>query len=118
MPRTRDPKNEKQRARTERWRKRLADSRRPEVDAVDTALAVAVSVLADVAGMSGSEAARARVSGLEIMAVNWLSSTGYSREHAIRSVARRVHRLDVHKLIPVVSGKPIPAATSIIPKAS
>lgn len=105
MPRTRDPKNEPQRARTERWRKRLAEARRPEVDAVDTALAVAVAILADVARESGSEAAKARVSGIEILAANWLASHGSNREHAIRAVGRRVHRLDVKRLVPLVSGK-------------
>jgi hypothetical protein len=52
------------------------------------------------------------------MAVNWLAGGGFSREQAIRAVARRVHRLDVQRLLPVVSRKDTSASSPPIRRSS
>ncbi len=53
-----------------------------------------------------------RVMALEEMAVSYLVSRGYALEYARQRVGRRVHRLDVTDLVPLVVGKkPSPGDT-------
>lgn len=90
---------------TRRWRANLKGSRCPEVDAVDTALAAAVTVYRHTAEQAQSVKDVCRVTALESMAINYLVSQGYSPRMAERKVRRRVHRLDADKLVPMVSTK-------------
>ena len=89
---------------TREWRKRLKVERRPETDAVDTALAAAVTVYSYTAATSASDRDRRRASALELMAINYLVTRGYAHDQAERQVRRRVRRLGVEKLIPMVNG--------------
>ncbi|TBA24691.1 hypothetical protein [Rhizobium ruizarguesonis] len=103
MPRTRNPENEVQRSAQERYRERLRGQQRPEAHAVDNALAAAVAVYRHTAEQRGSEKDVRRSEGLELMAINYLASRGYDPKMAKRQVHRRVRRLDVEDLIPLVS---------------
>ena len=104
MPRARNPLYEANRARTERWRRSMKARRAPEVDAVDTALAAAVAVYVDTLERSGVEKEVRKARFIEMAAVNYLTSTGSDALHAARLVARRVHRLDIADLLPLVDG--------------
>lgn len=104
MPRIANPGNEAGREKTARWRENNQARRRPEVDAVDTALAVAVSVYRWEAEKARSEKAVTRVDALERMAVNYLIAKGYDAKEADRRVRRRVRRWDVEDLIPLAAG--------------
>lgn len=104
MPRIANPGNEAGREKTARWRENNQTRRRPEVDAVDTALAVAVSVYRWEAEKARSEKAVTRVDALERMAVNYLIAKGYDAKEADRRVRRRVRRWDVEDLIPLAAG--------------
>lgn len=104
MPRVADPGNEAGREKTARWRENNQARRRPEVDAVDTALAVAVSVYRWEAEKAKSEKAVTRVDALERMAANYLIARGYDAKEADRRVRRRVRRWDVEDLIPLAAG--------------
>lgn len=104
MPRIADPGNEAGREKTARWRENNQARRRPEVDAVDTALAVAVSVYRWEAEKARSEKAVTRVDALEQMATNYLIAKGYDKKEADRRVRRRVRRWDVEDLIPLAAG--------------
>jgi hypothetical protein len=90
--------------RTRKWRAGLREVKRPETDAVDTALAVAVALYAHSAELKQSERDQTRVTALEKMAVRYLVSKGSSFVEAERSVRRRVRRVDVEALIPLVNG--------------
>jgi hypothetical protein len=90
--------------RTRKWRAGLKEIRKPETDAVDTALAVAVALYAHSAEVKQSERNRTRVTALEELAIRYLVSRGSSLVEAERSVRRRVRRLDVETLIPLVNG--------------
>jgi hypothetical protein len=96
--------------RTREWRKRLREVKRPETDAVDTALAVAVALYAHTAELKQSERDRTRITALEQMAVRYLVSRGSSLVEAERMVRRRVRRLDVDSLIPMVNGSASPSS--------
>jgi hypothetical protein len=89
---------------TREWRKRNKAERRPETDAVDTALAAAVTVYRHTAEKQASDRDRRRASALEMMAINYLVTRGYAHDQAERQVRRRVRRLGVEKLIPMVNG--------------
>lgn len=104
MPRPRNPKNEPARAATERWRKALKTAGAPETDAVDSALAAAVAVFVDTTAKAGVEKESRKAKFFELAAVNYLVSQGADPLHAARLVARRVHRLDVGDLLPLVDG--------------
>ncbi|MCZ4287264.1 hypothetical protein [Hoeflea alexandrii] len=105
MPRTaRDEKNKGLIA-TRRWRADLKGARCPEVHAVDTALAAAVTVYRHTAEQAKSAKDVGRVTALESMAINYLVSSGYSARMAERKVKRRVHRLDADTLVPMVNTK-------------
>lgn len=104
MPRVADPGNAAGREKTARWRENNQSKRRPEVDAVDTALAVAVSVYRWEAEKARSEKAVTRVDALERMAANYLTARGYDAKEADRRVRRRVRRWDVEDLIPLAGG--------------
>ncbi|MEY9770119.1 hypothetical protein [Sinorhizobium fredii] len=118
MPRARNPENEVQRSAQERYRERLRGLQRPEADAVDTALAAALAVYRHTAEQRGSEKDVRRSDGLELMAINYLISRGYTPKMAERQVRRRVRRLDVEDLVPMVSGTSQPAAPSSAHKPS
>jgi hypothetical protein len=90
--------------RTRKWRAGLKVAKRPETDAVDTALASAVALYAHSADVKQSERDQTRVVALEKMAVRYLVSRGSSPAEAERMVRRRVRRLDVETLIPLVNG--------------
>lgn len=83
---------------------RLRQQMRPETDAVDTALAAAIAVYRHTAEQRGSEKDVRRSDGLELMAINLLVARGYQRTISERQVQRRVRRLDVDDLVPMVSG--------------
>lgn len=102
MPRKPDPAKEAQQSRTQRWRKRMREHAAPETDAVDAALAAALAVYAEAARTAGKSLRR--IAALEAMAVSYLVSRGYAPEHARQRVGRRVHRLDVADLVPLVVG--------------
>lgn len=104
MPRVGDPLNAAGAEATRRWRMRLLERKRPEVDAVDTAIAAAVAVYRGSAEDAGSQRDVTRATGLETMAVNYLIAQGYNAEEARRQVCRRTRRLDVAQLIPLVNG--------------
>ena len=89
---------------TRQWRRKVKRERRPETDAVDTALAAAVAVYRHVAEARRSKRDVTRATGLELMAINFLVAKGYASEHAERQVHRRVRRLDAEKLVPLVNG--------------
>src|SRR6478736_2344962 len=103
MPRQINPTNAAQRTAQERYRGRLRAQRRPEADAVDTALAAAVAVYRYAAVERHSERDIRRAGGLELMAINFLVNRGYAPQMAERQVLRRVRRLDVATLVPMVS---------------
>lgn len=90
--------------RTRKWRAGVKAIKRPETDAVDTALAVAVALYAHTAEVKQSERDQTRVTALEKMAVRYLVSRGSSVVEAERMVRRRVRRIDVETLIPLVNG--------------
>lgn len=106
MPRPRNPGNEAQRAAQQRYRERLRGQRRPEADAVDSALSVAVAIYRHTAEQRSSDRDIRRAGGFEVMAINYLISRGYAPAMATRQVRRRVRRLDIEHLIPLVSGSP------------
>ncbi|MDQ0318988.1 hypothetical protein QO002_001126 [Pararhizobium capsulatum DSM 1112] len=114
MPRARNAENEVQRCAQERYRDRLRGQKRPEADAVDTALAAALAVYRHTAEQLGSEKDVRRSDGLELMAINYLVSRGYSLRMAERQVRRRVRRLDVQDVVPLVSG----ASQSAVPNSA
>ena len=89
MPRQINPTNEAQRTAQERYRGRLRAQRRPEADAVDTALAAAVAVYRYAAVERHSERDIRRAGGLELMAINFLINRGYAPQMAERQVLRR-----------------------------
>ena len=88
---------------TREWRKRNKAEGRPETDAVDTALAAAVTVYRHTAEATASKRDVTRATALEIMATNFLVSRGYARKQAERQVRRRVRRLDAATLVPLVN---------------
>lgn len=104
MPRPINPTNETPRSAQERYRTRLRAERCPEADAVDTALAAALAVYRHTAEQRSSAKDVRRATGLEIMAVNFLVTKGYAPHMAERQVRRRVRRIDVEALVPMVSG--------------
>lgn len=104
MPRVADPGNAAGAEATRRWRKSLLDRKRPEVDAIDTAIAVAVAVYRRSAEDAGSQRDVTRATALETMAVNYLIAHGYNADEARRQVCRRTRRLDVAQLVPLVNG--------------
>lgn len=104
MPRPRNPGNEEQRAAQQRYRERLRGQRRPEADAVDTALAAAVAVYRHTAEQRSSDRDVRRADGFEFMAINYLISRGYAPAMAARQVFRRVRRLDIEDVVTMVSG--------------
>lgn len=118
MPRARNPENEAARSAQGRYRDRLRGQQRPEADAVDTALAAALAVYRHTAKQRGSEKDVRRSDGLELMAINYLVSRGYAPRMAERQVRRRVRRLDVDDLVPMVSGTSQPPAPSSAHKPS
>ena len=87
---------------TREWRAKLKAQRRPEIDAVDMALAASIAVYRHTAESKASEKDINRANALEIMAINHLVSRGYNREHAEKRVLSRTRRLDVDKIIPTV----------------
>ncbi|MGO4657404.1 hypothetical protein AB4Z34_21820 [Ensifer sp. 2YAB10] len=118
MPRARNPESEVQRSAQERYRERLRRQQRPEADAVDTALSAAHAVYRHTAEQRGSEKDVRRSDGLELMAINYLVSRGYDPRMAERQVRRRVRRLDVEDLVPMVSDTSQPAVSSSSRKPS
>jgi hypothetical protein len=78
---------------------------RPEVDAVDTAVSVAVAVFSHVVNTEGNARDRLRAEALERMAINHLVARGYDRIEAKRMVQRRLHRADVEGLIAEVNDR-------------
>ncbi len=118
MPRARNPENEAQRSAQERYRERLRVQQRPEADAVDTALAAAIAVYRHTAEQRGSEKNVRRSDGLEIMAINYLISRGYAPKMAERQVRRRVRRLEIEDIVPMVAGASQPAFSSSAHKLS
>jgi hypothetical protein len=109
MPRPRNPANESGRQAQERYRDRLADKGQPEVDAVDTAVAVALAVYASGARDLKSPKDIARAESIEAMAVNYLIHRGSSLQEATRKVIARVRRLDVEKFRPLVKAPKKPS---------
>lgn len=120
MPRVADPGNAAGAEATRRWRKSMEDRRRPEVDAVDTALAAAVAVFRRQAEANLRREAEANLrrqaetkkaeryvalaNFIEKMATNYLVSHGYDAVEAGRKVRLRTRRLDVDALVPLVNG--------------
>jgi len=102
MPRKKNPANEINRAAQEAYRERLEGRKCPETDAVDTAVSVAVSVFAFIAANEGNNRDRLRSQALERMAINYLVSRGFAYDEVKAVVGRRLGRLDVHELIPLV----------------
>ena len=102
MPRRRTPANEQGRAATERWRTRQRSMRRPEIDAVDSAIAAAVSVFRHKAEASGVSRNLERATALEEMAINYLVSSGADADYARQKVLSRTHRLDSEALARLV----------------
>jgi hypothetical protein len=116
MPRPRNAANEVGRQAQERYRDRLADKGQPEVDAVDTAVAVALAVYADGARALKSDRDVQMVEGVEAMAINYLSNRGSSVEEATKRVIARLRRLDDERLRPFVKPPKKPSGeTSAIP---
>lgn len=103
MARKAKPENEKGRAATARWRARAKAAGNAEIGLVDTAIANAVAVFGLVADEHGSERDQQRFQGIERMAVNFLISRGKSRAHAAKFVLRRLRRLDVRDIVPLVN---------------
>ncbi len=104
MPRQAEPGNATGAEATREWRETVKAQRRPETDAVDTALAAALTVFRYEAERAKSERNVLKVEGMEAMAVNYLVSRGYDREQAERRVLRRVRRFDADLLVPLVNG--------------
>jgi hypothetical protein len=103
LPRPRDPANEAQRSAQERWRARARKAGRPEVDAVDTAVSVAVAVFVDtVKDKPAVSTSRQRAEAIERMAVNYLGAIGWNRDEAFQMVRRRLHRSDAELLSKIV----------------
>lgn len=101
MPREISGKTEAHRERMSRYRKRLAERKCPETDAVDTAIADAVAVLIRV-----SDKQAERLSGhISRSAVNLLVSRGKARAEAIDRVRRRLGRPEAQDLIPIAAGR-------------
>lgn len=115
MPRPRNPANESGRQAQERYRDRLAEKGRPEVDAVDTAVAVAVAVYARGARDIRSPKDIARAESIEAMAANYLTHRGSSLQEATRKVVARLRRLDVEKFRPLVKAPRSPSDDVQIP---
>lgn len=108
MPRPKNPANEPGRARTERWRKRLHEAGGYETDAVDTALAAALSVYLREALLAGSEKNVSRVEALELMAAAYLVSDREDGdlEAALRRVRSRLRRQDIEEVAAAVFANP------------
>ncbi|KQS84844.1 hypothetical protein [Rhizobium sp. Leaf383] len=104
MPRPAKPANASGAEATREWRKAVREQRRPETDAVDTALVAALTVYRHQAEKAKSERDVLKVEGMEAMAVNFLVARGYDREQAKRRVLRRVRRFDADLLVPLVNG--------------
>jgi hypothetical protein len=102
MPRSANPANEAARAAQQRYRHRLAVKRQPEIDAVDTAVAVAVAVYANGARAMASKRDIQMAEGIETLAINYLINRGAAPEHAKRKVIARLRRRDVDELKPRV----------------
>lgn len=103
MPRVAKIGNDKRRIATAKWRESLVLRKRPEVDAVDAAIAAAVAVYSHVARTEGNEKDRARAEALERMSINCLISRGYDPEHALRTVKRRLYRPSYDGLLTATS---------------
>ncbi len=104
MPRQADPANAVNAEAMRTYRRRLSAERKPEVDAVDTALASALAVFLHLAdkcfgdldedGQAHVSAQREAVVVIEKMASRILVSKGYAKEHARKKVGSRIRRLD------------------------
>lgn len=104
MPRPRNPANEVNRSAQERWRARTRATGRPEVDAVDSAVTVAVAVFAEAVKETPPESAsRKRATAIERMAVDYLVALGWDRDEAVRMVHKRLHRLDAKRLSDLIT---------------
>lgn len=119
MPRPRNPKNEPGRARTAKWREKLHVSGGYETDAVDSALAVAISVYLREALLAGSEKNVGRVEALVRMAASYLVSDRQDAdpEAALRRVRARLRRQDIEEVaMAVMSNPPVRSSLPITPR--
>jgi hypothetical protein len=114
MPRPRNPANEPGRSRTEKWRKRLHDDGGFETDAVDTAIAAAVSVYLREAIAAGSRSNLNRVDALERLAAAYLVSRRRAStdlepdpDSALQRVRSRLRREDVEEVAQRVLSAPL-----------
>ena len=110
MPRPKSIENAAGAEATARWRARKRAARRPEVDAVDAALAAALAVYRHVAVARHRDRDVERVTALEALAVQHLTSlrnpdgsARYDRDQAFRAVLRRVRRDDAGSLVSVTT---------------
>ena len=114
MPRPANPDNAAGAAATARWRKAVRKARRPEVDAVDSAISAALAVYLHAATVRGRDRDIERVVALERLAIEHLVSKRYDAKQARRAVLRRLRRDDAGSLAAIaddVSGPRIPPIT-------
>ena len=121
MPRPRNPANEPGRMRTEKWRKRLHYVGGFETDAVDSAIAAAVTAYFYKCLMEERSVGQSRVDTLERMAAAYLvaqSEGGADLELALKRVRSRVRREDVQEVAALVFSKsPFLSSLPITPQA-
>lgn len=116
MPRPRDPANEVHRSAQQRWRDRIRTAGRPEVDLVDTAITVAAAIFTDtVKDKPETSAARQRADALQRLAVNYLVSRGKDRKEAFRMVYKRLHPMDIDRLVKLANDEVSNPALPITP---
>lgn len=116
MPRPKTPENAAGAAATARWRKAVREARRPEVDAVDSALAAALAVYLHAATVRGRDRDIERIVALERLAIEHLVSKRYDAKQARRAVLRRLRRDDAGSLATLAddaSGSRIPPITPV-----
>ncbi len=89
MPRIAKHESDKGVLAARKWREGLKSKGRPETDAVDSAIAAAVSVYMHTAVEVGSVKDVRKASALELMAINNLLAPGSSKKPAELAVSRR-----------------------------
>lgn len=91
MPRTATGRKEAQRLRQQRYRERLASKCEPEVQELDTAIAVALArLVVELETGKGIAGSRALLDNLLLFAIEVLKRRGYSGRAAGRLMHRRL----------------------------
>lgn len=109
MPRPKSRGNAAGAAATARWRKTVREARRPEVDAVDSAISAAVAVWRYQALLRCQEKNLERISALEGLAIHHLVSRGSDPGEAERAVLRRIRSDRKTSIAPLVGKEVIPS---------